>query len=340
MGTYLTPIIPRRTIGLSEVAYKTLAVDALNSIYQFLALVRTPKAEPLKGRNGRITSHLVGLAFRYSRLALENACSFIFVFDGPPLPLKRKELEKRRMVREKAEKEFHELLSREEFEKAFSKAVVAVSVDDWIIESSKKLLRLMGWPIVDAPHDAEAQAAYIASRGEAWATATLDWDAILYGSPRLLRYLTITGTEWLPSKGQARKLEPELVELEITLKSLGITRKQLVEIAILVGTDYNEGVRGIGPKRALKLVKRYGGIDGLPRSIREKIPNYAEIIEIFMNPAVRENYTIEYGEPAYDELEHFLVDENNFSEERVKLLLDRLTLLWKKRKQVSLDSFR
>lgn len=339
VGTHLTPIIPRLRIGLSGIRGKTLVVDALNAIYQFLALIRRPDGEPLENKERKVTSHLVGLASRFSKLAVDYHCDFIFVFDGPPLPLKQRELAKRRLLREKAEKEMRELLARGEYEKAFSKAVVAVKVDEWVIESSKKLVKLMGWPVVDAPADAEAQAAYMVSKGDAWAVATLDWDALLYGSPRLLRYLTLTGTEWLPSKGVARRLEPELVELEGVLQRLGVSRRQLVEIAILVGTDYNEGLKGVGPKKALQLIKRYGSIDQLPRSIREKLVGYEEVREIFLNPPVKESYSLEFQEPAYDELERFLVDENSFSESRVRTLIERLRIVWGRRSQLTLDGF-
>ncbi len=340
VGTGLTPIIPLIKVGLRGVKGRVLAVDALNVIYQFLALVRGPGGEPLRNRQGRVTSHLVGLATRFSKLAADYYCRFIFVFDGPPLPLKQRELEKRRALREKAEKELRELLARGEYEKAFSKAVVALRVDEWIIESSKKLISLMGWPVVEAPSDAEAQAAHIVSKGDAWSVATLDWDALLYGSPRMLRYLTLTGTEWLPSKGVARRLEPELVELENVLRVLGITRRQLVEVAILIGTDFNEGIKGIGPKKALRLIKTYGSIERLPRGIREKIPEYEEVLEIFLNPRVREDYALEFREPAYDELEHFLVDENSFSEDRVKTIIERLRASWHRGEQPTLDSFK
>jgi flap endonuclease-1 len=251
MGSQLTPLIETEKIGLKGVYGKVLAVDALNAVYQFLALVRVG-TEPLRNRRGLVTSHLVGIATRYSKLALEYRCSFIFVFDGPPHPLKAREIERRRELRRKAREEYERLLAEGRLEEAFSKAVVAVSVDEWTIESAKRLVRLMGFPVVEAPADAEAQAALIVSRGEAWAVSSQDWDSLLYGAPRLVRYVTLTGFEWLPSKQQARRLEPELAELEKVLKALGITRRQLVEIAVLVGTDYNEGVEGVGPKTCLQ----------------------------------------------------------------------------------------
>lgn len=329
MGCRITPLITPEKIGLAGIAGKTLAVDALNAVYQFLALVRTETGDFLRNSQGLITSHLVGLATRYSKLAAEHRCRFIFVFDGPPHPLKRRELERREKLREKAMEEYRRLLLAGDLRRAFSKAVVAVKVDRWIVESSRKLIELMGFPIIDAPFDAEAQAAYVVSKGDAWAVSSQDWDSLLYGAPRLVRYVTLTGFEWLPSKQTARKLEPELVELDKLLSVLGLTRRQLIEVAILSGTDYNEPVRGVGPIRAYKLIKLYGSLSRLPQDIRKRLPeNYEEIVDLFLNPKVNYHYTIEFKEPKYSELYRFLVEENSFSHERAKVIVDRLRRAW------------
>lgn len=342
MGSRLTPLIKPEKIGLKGVEGKVLAVDALNAVYQFLALVRGGRGELLSNSRGLVTSHLVGLATRFSRLAYELNCRFIFVFDGPPHPLKRGEIARRRELRERALEEYRRLIEVGEYEKAFSKAIASASVDEWIIESSKRLIRLMGFPIVEAPYDAEAQAALLVSKGLAWAVASQDWDSLLYGAPRLVRYVTLTGFEWLPSKQAARRLEPELVELGKLLSSLSLTREQLIEVAVLSGTDYNKGVRGIGPKKALRLIKLYGGLDRLPASIREKLPaNYKEILDLFLNPPVREDIEVCFTEPLSDKLYGFLVDENDFSPERAKLVIERLEKAWKKTRfaQSTLESF-
>ena len=326
MGSLLTPIIrPVHKIGLRGLRNKIFAVDALNAIYQFLALIRMPTGEPFKDEKGRITSHLIGLSTRYSRLAYEYHCSFIFVFDGPPHPLKKRELERRRKIREKALKEWLKALEQGRLDEAFSKAVVSSAVNEYIIQSSKKLLKLMGFPIVDAPHDAEAQAAFIVNRGDAWAANTMDWDFLLYGGERMVRYITITGEEWLPSKGYSRKLSPELIVLKEVLGELKITRKQLVEIAVLVGTDYNEGVKGIGPVKALRLVKKYGSIENMPPTIREKVdPHWREIVNLYMNPPVYTNYDIVFHPPDSQGIYEFLVKEHSFSPKRVLTVIERL----------------
>lgn len=340
MGAPLTPLIEIEKIGLKGICGKVLAVDALNAVYQFLALVRAG-TEPLKNRRGLVTSHLVGIATRYSKLALECQCGFVFVFDGPPHPLKAREIERRRELRRKAREEYERLLAEGKLDEAFSKAVVAVSVDEWTIESAKKLVQLMGFPVVEAPADAEAQAALIVSRGEAWAVSSQDWDSLLYGAPRLVRYVTLTGFEWLPSKQRARKLEPELAELEKVVRVLGITRRQLVEIAVLVGTDYNEGVEGVGPKTAYKLIKTYGSLDRLPATIRAKLPeNYEEIVELFLNPPVKKDYALDFREPDREGLLRFLVDENDFSPSRAQTIVERLEAAWKlSRAQARMEEF-
>lgn len=342
MGVQLTPIIrPIHRVGLKGVRGKTLAVDALNAIYQFLALIRLPGGEPFRDARGRVTSHLIGLSTRYTRLMQEYDCRFIFVFDGPPHPLKARELERRRRQRERSLAEWREALREGDLAKAFSKAVTTARVDDYIISSSKRLLELMGVPFIDAPHDAEAQAAYLVERGDAWAANTLDWDYLLYGGARMVRYITLTGFEWLPSRGVARRLSPELVVLEEVLRSLGVTRRQLVEIAILVGTDYNEGVRGIGPRRALKLIKAYGSIERLPRHIREELPdNWRAVEEVFMNPPVRRDYKIVFRDPDLEGLYSFLVEEHSFSPRRARLVVERLEKVYRRwRSQSDLSGF-
>lgn len=343
MGCHLTPLITPERIGLPGVTGKVLAVDAFNTIYQFLALVRTGTGDFLRNHRGQVTSHLVGIASRYSKLAFERKCKFIFVFDGPPHPLKFEELKRREKLRSRALREYELALASGDIEKALSKAVVAVKVDDWIIESTRKLVQLMGFPVVNAPRDAEAQAAHIVASGDAWAVSSQDWDSLLYGAPRLVRYLTLTGFEWLPSKQEARKLEPELVELEKLLKALGITRRQLIEVAVLSGTDFSKPVRGVGPLRAYKLIKLYGSLEKLPLDIRKQLPeNYEEIVGLFLHPEVNESYYIEFREPSADELYRFLVDENDFSPQRARTIIERLERSWKSASasQLTLDDYR
>jgi len=192
-------------------------------------------------------------------------------------------------------------------------------------DDATRVLELLGIPYVQAPEEAEAQAAYMAMRGDVWAANSRDYDSLLFGAPRLVRYVTISGQEFLPSRGVVRPLVPELIELEELLGHLEITREQLVDMAILIGTDFNKGAKGIGPKTALKLMKQYHSLEGLPdryRSLLEE--SVGQVREIFMNPAVTSEYEIKYAGLKEGELRQFLCEERGFSKERVELAIRRI----------------
>jgi len=325
LGFNLTPIVIRKEIRPEILRGRILAVDANNILYQFLSLIRTPNGNSLKDRDGRTTSHLAGLLFRSTRLMLDYDVRFVFVFDGPPHPLKAKVLAQRRTVREKAMAEWREALRTHNFETAWSKAVVMSRLDQAMIDDAKHLLSCLGMPYVDAPGEGEAQAAFMASRGDVWAANSRDYDTLLFGSPRLLRYLTVSGQEFLPSKGTSRMLKPELIELSDFLSKRGITREQFVDIAIVVGTDFNDGIRGIGPKTALKLVKQHGSLENFPDDLKERLPQDLETLRnIFLHPKVTPDYSTLQHPMNVNALFKFLCDQRGFAEERVKIAVERM----------------
>ena len=308
-----------------------MAVDSNNMLYQFLSLIRTPDGVSLKDAQGRTTSHLAGLLFRSTKLMLDYNLKFVFVFDGQPHPLKARVLADRRAIREKARAEWSEALRKHDFQTAWSKAVMMSKLDQPMIEDAKRLLSLIGVPYVQAPGEGEAQAAYMASHEDVWAASSRDYDSILFGSPRVVRYLTISGREFLPSKGISRPLKPELIELSSFLGHHGITRDQLVDLAILIGTDFNEGVKGIGPKTALKLIKRHGSLEDLPDEVRAKLPSDLETARnIFLRPNVASQYSTLQRPVDEEGLLRFLCDERGFAQERVKVALERLRRISKR----------
>ena len=338
MGVNLTPIIVKNKIRLRDLRRKSLAVDANNVLYQFLSLIRTKSTSPLRGPDGSVTSHLVGLLYRTTHLISKYHLTLIFVFDGKPPLLKKREIEKRRKLRQKALTEWHEALREGDYARAFSKAVMTGVLTSEMIEEAKKLLDLLGIPWVQAPAEAEAQAAYMARRGDVWASSSRDYDSLLFGAPRLVRYLTITGREFLPSKGVSRPLEPELIVLEEFLSKIGLTREQLIDLAILIGTDFNDGIKGIGPKKALRLIKKYGRIEDLPKEIGEKVySRYQEIRKIFLEPEVTDDYSVRYGSLMENELYDFLCVKKGFSKQRVERAIQRLKLAQEQMRQPGLE---
>lgn len=325
MGVGLTPIILKRIVKLADLRGSSLAVDAFNVLHQFLALIRARDGMPLMDDEGRVTSHLVGLAFRTTRLMADYQMRPVFVFDGRPPHLKRREMERRRMLRERAEEEYAVAMRRGDYARAFSKAVMTGRLTSDLVADSKRLLDLLGVPWVQALAEGEAQAAYMARRGDVWAVNSRDYDSLLFGSPRLVRYLTIRGREFLPSKGTSRRLEPEVIDLEAFLRHHGITREQLVDLAIVIGTDFNEGIKGIGPKTALRLVKEHSRLEDMPEEVTARLPdNYDEIRRLYLEPEVTDDYRVEWGSLHEDQLYSFLCDERSFSRRRVEVVVDRM----------------
>jgi flap endonuclease-1 len=325
LGFNLSPIVVKRQLTLDDLRGRTLAVDANNMLYQFLALIRMRDGRPFTDSKGHTTSHLVGLLLRTTRLMADYSIRPIFVFDGKPPDLKMRTLEVRRGYREMARRDWESALSRGDYSTAWSKAVAMNTLTAEMKDDAKEVLRFLGIPYVQAPEEGEAQAAFMAIKGDVWAANSRDYDSVLFGAPRLIRYITISGQEFLPSKGTSRPLIPELIELRELLGSLGTTREQLVDLAILVGTDFNSGIKGIGPKTALRLVKEHGRLEDLPENYRTRLPdNFDQVRQIFLKPQVVESYDLQFRGLDEQGLRHFLCQERNFSEERVNLAVQRM----------------
>ena len=318
MGVALRDIIadykmPITWEGLAGVA----AIDANNTLYQFLTIIRQPDGTPLMDERGRVTSHLSGILFRTGNF-LAKGIKPVFVFDGKPALLKQETIDQRRKIRDEAGERWKEALERGDEAEAYKQARSSTRVDSTIIETSKELLRLMGIPSVQAPGEGEAQAAYMVSKGEARYAVSQDYDTLLFGTPTLVRNLTVSGKRKI--RGRTITVNPERVVLTEVLGGLQISREQLIEIGILVGTDFNPGVHGVGPKTGLKLVQK----GEFRAKLKESIPDFdpAPVVEMFLHPAVTNDYALSWGSPDPEGIKKMLCDGYEFSEERVEKALE------------------
>jgi flap endonuclease-1 len=324
MGVLLTPIAVKHTIALADLRGRRLAVDANGELYQFLALIRLRDGTPLKDSQGRITSHLSGLFYRTTRLIADFGLQLVFVFDGRPPVLKAAEIARRRRVRERYEVEAAAARSAGDLAQAYSKSTMTSRLTPEMVGEAKQLLRLMGLPIIQAPSEAEAQAAHMARRGDVWAAASKDYDALLFDAPSVVRFLTISGREFLPSQGISRPITPEVIVLQEMLDALGITRSQLVDLGLLVGTDFHTGIKGIGPKKALAIVKRFGAIEHMTAEIRDAFGSDLDRLRrIYLEPEVHDDYGVEPDRCDVEGVIHFLCDEHAFARDRVSAALER-----------------
>jgi len=323
VGVVLTPIVEPQPIALSELRDRVLAVDGQGELYQFLALIRLRDGSPLSDASGRITSHLSGLFFRTTRLLAEHGPKLAFVFDGAPPIEKMAEIGRRREIKAKYERERVAAVARGDLEAAYSKATMTSRLSRDMVDEARELLRLLGLPVIQAPSEGEAQAAHMARTGDAWAAVSKDYDTLLFGAPRLLRFLTIGGKEFLPTKGVFRPLVPEVLDLSAQLARWSITREGLIDLALLIGTDFNDGVHGIGPKKALKLVQQHGRIEDMPAEVRDAVAEVDHIRRIYLEPNVTDDYEMDFREPDVDAVVRFLCDDRQFARDRVTAALER-----------------
>ena len=325
MGVLLTPVVIRHPTTLDALRGQAVAVDGNLELYQFLSVMRTQDGQPLQDSNGRITSHLNGLAFRTTRLMADYGIRLVFVFDGPPPELKREEIRRRTAAREKSEREYEAAVAAGDRATAWSKAVMTSRLTRTMVEEAKTLLTLLGIPWIQAASEGEAQAAFLARREDVWAASSKDYDSLLFGAPRLIRFLAVRSTEFMPRRGLSRMVPPELIDLEENLRSLRITREQLIDVAILVGTDFNEGVKGIGPKTAVRRISEWESLDRAPPEIRAELPrNLDAIREFFLNPPVSPDRATQPRPPDPEGILRFLCDERDFSRPRVQSVVLRL----------------
>jgi len=342
MGLSIGELVAAKELELLYLQGKKIAIDAYNWTYQFLSTIRDRfTGEPLRDSKGRVTSHLTGLLYRTARL-LEAGIVPVYVWDGEPPAFKKKEIEKRVEIRKRAEVKWKEALERGEVEKVKTYAQAALKLTKDMVEESKKLLNYMGVSSVQAPSEGEAQCAFMCRQNQVWAAASQDYDSLAFGSPRLVRNLSVTGKRKLPGREKYIVVKPELVDLETVLNELGIDHSQLIMIGLLTGTDYNPGgIKGIGPKKALELVKKEGTLENVLKAVQDKWTHSVdphEIFEFFQKPPVGK-VDIQEENLQPEKLKELMVSEHNFSEERMQNVVNKLVEKKEAGTQTGLGSF-
>jgi len=345
MGLNIREIVPRKEIKLSDLKGKVIFVDAFNTLYQFLSTIRQPDGTPLQDKKKRITSHLSGLFYRNVNLLLEGL-KIVYVFDGKPPELKGKIHENRQASRDVAKERYEAAKKKEDIEAMRRYSSQLTRLDEKMISESKELLEAMGIAVVQAPSEGEAEAAYLCKvKGKGYAVASQDYDSLLFGAPLLIQNLTLaqrkkTVSGWI-------EIHPEIIELEKVLNSLQINLDQLICLGILAGTDYNpKGIPGIGQKRALQLVKQYKQPVWIFKAVQEQIDklpqqdkfDWQEIFELFHRPNVKDA-EIKFPKVNEEKIKKILVEEHDFSEQRVEKQFEKLREAFERKKQKTLNGF-
>ena len=340
MGTAITSILKIKEIHIKDLANKILVIDGQNMLYQFLTTIRQQDGSLLTDRKGRVTSHLIGLISRITNF-LTKKLKIIFVFDGEVPELKHKELKKRKEVKMHAEKKYEEAKSAENIDDMKKFAGRTTRLTKEMVEEATLLLKAMGIPVIQAPSEGECQASHMVAKGDAYAVVSQDADSLVFGATRVVRNLNVSGKRKIGA--MYKSISPELIELTENLNELGIDREQLILVSMLVGTDFNiGGIKGIGPKKALKLVKEFKD----PEKIFEEAKwneyfdiSWERVYDTLKNMPVTNDYKIKWENFNRDKIIKLLVDEHDFSIDRVNSLLEKLEAANKEKLQKSLFEF-
>ena len=325
MGVQIKDILEFDTIELSSISNKRIAIDSFNMLYQFLASIRGPDGSSLTDSKGNVTSHLKGL-FNRCVYFKKNGVKAVFIFDGIAPKLKEKERENRAAKKIEADVKYREALELGVMEDAKKYAQGINKLEPTMVDDAKELISLFGFPVIVAPSEGEAQSSYLVKTGHVWAAASQDFDSLLFGANYLIRNLSIGTKRKIPGTSNYKDIEIEWYDLKKNLEKLEISQDDLIILAILCGTDFNVGgIKGIGPKKALKLVKECSSnYDELFKTLEwEKYFEYSwkEVFNIFKEIPVTEVNNLEFGQIKREEIVNFLA-ERDFDSEMTKRSLN------------------
>jgi len=318
MGCNLRDLAPARPIDLSDLSGQRVAVDVFLNAYQFITSMTGEDGKPLSYK-GKPVSHLMGFLDRASIMVSEGIDP-VFIFDGKPHNLKRETLDGRKERKVEAVEKWEAAVREGDMAAAKKLGPQTAEYNREMVAETKRLFDCMGLTWLEAPMEAEGASAVRCKRGEVGAVASQDWDTLLYGSPVMVRNLTAHGTRKF-----GRVMQAERIVLSEMLGELGITHEQLVDLGIMIGTDFHPGFKGIGPKTGLKLIREHGNLEAVAEVKGHEVPdNISEIRSLFLEHPVGPDPLPESTKAVEEDMRGFLQDERGFSEQRMRRALDRL----------------
>ena len=323
MGCNLRDLTTPHAVELHDLEGQRIAVDAFLIAYQFITSLRSrgsgQDGGPLRDANGHPVSHLMGFLDRATAM-IEAGIDPVFVFDGRPHELKSDTLAERKKRKIEAKEKWDAAVEAEDWDTAQKLGSQIASFTPEMVAETRKMLDLLGIANIRAPMEAEGASAVRCARGEVAAVASQDWDTLLYGAPVMVRNLVSHGT-----KKFGRVVRAERVYLEELLDDHGITHEQLVDLGIMVGTDFHPGIKGIGPKTGLKLIREHGTVEEICAVKKCEVPEKLdEIRSLFLNHPTSDKPLPDSKMCDEEGLREMLVEGHNFSERRMTRAMNRM----------------
>ena len=343
MGVNFKDIVVKQEISIPDLKGKRLVVDGNNILYQFLSTIRQPDGTPLMDSKGNITSHLTGLFHRTTKL-MHYGLKLVFVFDGKPPELKRAETERRAGLKKQAQEKYEQARKDGDTDNMKKFGMRTSRLTKEMVEEAKELLAALGIPVVQAPAEGEAQAAYMVKNGDVYAEISQDYDCLLFAVPRMVQNLTISERKKRKDKLSYETVKPCMIELEPNLKHLQLTQDQLIVLGILVGTDYDiGGIKGIGPKKAFKIITEFkDDFDSLFEEVKWDDNfdySWKDVFTLFKEMPVEKEYELDWKQIDKKALIHVLCEKHDFSTQRVEDTLEKLNKSQSQLSQKGLGDF-
>jgi len=329
MGIKLQNLVIRNKIEFSELACKIIAIDAPNIVMSLFNFARKEGVNSSGGaildRTQRPISHLYGLLYRVNFFYSKKIFP-IFCFDGKDSELKKLNTKDRLNDFRFTEKWYQKAYQSGNRELAKQIALSKEYMWQNIIQESKKLLSALGVPFIESPASAESQCAQLVKEKIVHYSNSQDYDSLLFGCPHLLQNVSKSLKRKIQGRWTYQKVVPYAIHLKETLNQLGIDQFQLVDMALMMETDYFPGIRSIGPKTALKLIKQYNTIETI---IKKEYSKYdfldltheviMKIRKIFLVPeVVKISDSLSWTFPNEPQILSLLCEEHNLNRERVE----------------------
>jgi flap endonuclease-1 len=343
MGLNFKEIIVKEEISFDQLKNKILVIDSMNLLYQFLTTIRSIDGSVLMDNNGNVTSHIIGLFSRTTKLMSEGL-KLAFVFDGQAPEIKQKTKDLRKEAKLEAGKKFKLAEEEGDLEKMKMYSSRTAILTKKMVEDAQEIIKALGLPVIQAPSEGEAQAAYMVKKGDAYASISQDYDNLIFSCPRLIRNLSLEGKRKKAGMYGYVKIKPEMILLKDVLDKLELNIDQLIILAILVGTDYNPGgIKGIGPKKGLNLIKKHENFADIFKEVKwsENYPDleWEVIYDTIKNIPVTDDYELVWSKVDEEKLKQLLIEKHSFEPERVNNKLELLTKTESIRTQKGLSSY-
>ncbi len=335
MGVKLGELVHARTTDIANLQGRIIAIDApniINAVFNISWRSMNPNDPAIiRDRTQRPISHLYGLLYRVL-FYYSNTILPIFCFDGRDSDLKRvitKDLLNDILY---TRKRYENAMNSGNFELARRIALDQDYFWPTIMKESKDLLNTIGIPVIEAPAAAEAQCAHLVKDGIAWCSNSQDYDSLLFGCPRTLQNLSKSRRRKQRGRWTFEKIVPQIIDLNANLKRLEINHFQLVDMALLIGSDYFPGIKGIGPITALSMIKKHGRVERVivkERKCYDFSPLTAEIIaevrKIFLLPeTISPPDSLHWSHPDESHIKHLMCVDHHLNEQRVSASIEKL----------------